>query len=124
MKRGWPSSRPSRKNRSRPRQPPLPSIENALALFVDDLTALGERYLDRIVEPGKAVGADEFVLLDHAADLLRDRAGSLVLPVALIGRGANDEALVLDLLGHGGRLRLAAATAEQTLQERHFFITL
>ena len=100
------------------RRGPRPSAENALALLVDDLLALAERHVDRIVERGEAVGADEAMLLQNAVDLLRDDAAGLVLAVILVGRGGDRETLVLDLLGGlaAGALVRAAAT-EKTLQE-------
>src|SRR5690606_36643463 len=75
----------------------MASGEDALALLVDDLLALAQRHVDRVVEAGEAVGADEAVLLQHAVDLLRDDAAGLVLPVVLVGRRGDREALVLDL---------------------------
>ena len=55
-----------------------------------------------------AVGADELVLLGDAADILRDDAGGLVLPLGLVGRGADREAVVFD---RRARLALRSPTA-------------
>src|SRR5215218_1656294 len=74
------------------------SVEHPLAALVHDLARLGERELDRVVVGGMAVRADELVLLRHAADLLGDAAGGLVLPLGLVGRGADREAVVVDRL--------------------------
>ncbi len=96
-------------------------VENAFALLVDDLLALLQRHFDRVIQPGKAVGADEFVLLDDTADLLRDDAAGLVLAVILVGRGRDRETLVFDLLGGFGRNRPArrATATKKTFQEGH-----
>src|SRR5262245_45195772 len=78
----------SRDPNARPRRLTRRSVEHPLALLVHDLARLGERELHRVVVGGMAVGADEFVLLGDAADLLGDGAGGLVLPLRLVGRGA------------------------------------
>src|SRR5438445_6389293 len=95
--------------------------ENPLALLIHQLHALLDRDVDGVVEPGEAVGADEFVFLHHAVDLLGDDAAGLVLAVGLVGRGADQETLVLDLLGGCrtfGLGRFTTAT-EKTFQKRH-----
>src|SRR3954469_8113412 len=53
--------------------------EQALAFLIDHETALAQRAVDGIIERGEAVGADEFVLLAHALDHLRNDARRLIL---------------------------------------------
>ena len=57
----------------------LALFENPVALQVDDLPRLAQREIHRVVVGRVGVGADEAVLLAHAADLARDAAGGLVL---------------------------------------------
>src|SRR5690606_9841380 len=59
------------------------SVEDPLALLVDDLPALGQRSGGGVHRRGKRVRADETGAPDHAADLLLDRAGQLVFPARL-----------------------------------------
>src|SRR5688572_16796144 len=90
-RRWWPTPatsprRPERGTRIKGRRQPAPALlhswrgagclsaENPLALLVDDLLALAERYVDRILQARETVGADEAVLLQYAVDFLRDDA--------------------------------------------------
>src|SRR4051794_528559 len=96
--------------------------EQALAFLIDHETPLAQRAVDGIIERGEAVGADEFVLLAHALDHLRNDARRLILAGFLEGGGLDHEAFVLDLLGDGGRslaglVGLAASAAEERFQE-------
>jgi hypothetical protein len=50
------------------------------------------------------------VLLADAADFALDRSGGLILAVDLVGRGADDKALVLDRVG--GFRRFGCGTFE------------
>ena len=92
--------------------------EHPLALQIDDLPRFAERESHRIVVRGKRVGADEAVLLVHAADLALDDPRRLVLTFALVGLGADDEALVFDRLRNLCRLDVRKA-AEQGTEKRH-----
>src|SRR5262245_47716360 len=95
------------------------SVEQLATLLVDQLAALGDRRLGSSLAAGEAVGTDENALLAALADAARDRPGELILAVFQIGLGGDQEALVLDLLGHR-RLAVAArlSPTEQILQER------
>jgi hypothetical protein len=83
--------------------------EHPLALQIDDLPRFAERESHRIVVRGERVGADEAVLLVHAADLALDDPRRLVLTFALVGLGADDEALVFDRLRNLCRLDVRKA---------------
>src|SRR2546430_3671488 len=67
------------------RRPPRSTLFPYTTLF----RSLADRELHRIVIRGMAVGADELVLLAHAADLFLDGPGGLVLPFGLVRRGGD-----------------------------------
>src|SRR6266540_5683994 len=76
-------------------------IEHPLALLVDDLAAFRQREIGCLLNGREPVGTDEFVLLHLAADFLGDGARRLKLAAVLVGRCADDEALVLGFLSRG-----------------------
>src|SRR5579883_2554435 len=86
------------RGRRAPTLTPARLPEDAVALKVDHLSRLAERESDCVVIRREGVGADEAMLLAHAADLAFDDAGGLEMAFALVGRGADDEALVFDRL--------------------------
>src|SRR5262249_47709495 len=95
------SLQPRRKTRFRPGSSPGQAFsescsEHPLALQIDHRSRLGERKRHRIVERGEGVGADETMLLAHAADLALDRPRRLKLAFGLERRRADDEPLILD----------------------------
>src|SRR5690606_6184259 len=78
-----------------------------------------------IVQPREAVGANETVLFQHAANFLGYNSTGLVLAALLKRRRADSEALVLHLLCRGSRSRrIARPATEKSLQERHLLISL
>jgi hypothetical protein len=87
---------------------------------VHELDALADRNVRRIVQSGKAIGADELVFLHHAVDLAGDEPAGLVLAISFVRCRDDGEALVLDLSGRC-RLRILRrrSAAEKTFQERH-----
>jgi len=85
-------------------------IQQARALFVDDLAALGQRVLDRRLPAAALIGADEANAPDFAVDLAADVSGGAKLAVLVDRRGLDRKTLVV----HGfDRRRSRGATAEQ-----------
>src|SRR5579862_6443629 len=81
------------------------SLKDPFALQVDDLPRLGQREAHGVVVAGVSVGADEAVLLAHAADLALDHARGLIMALVLERRRADDEAFVFDRFGGVGIFR-------------------
>src|SRR5262249_27795698 len=104
-------SSPAMTNNSLPRL-----LEDLVALQVDDLARLVHRKHHRVIVSRVRVGADEAMLLAHAADLALDRAGGLIMAVVLVLRGANGEAFVLDWIGGFCRL---GTPAKERAPKRH-----
>jgi hypothetical protein len=90
--------------------------EKPLALQIDHLPRFAERKGHRIVVRGERVGPDETVLLANTADFALDHARSLKLTIALVGRGADDEAFVLD--GLRRLFRFASVTPAEQRAEK------
>src|SRR5258706_11512285 len=87
------------------------SLEDPVALLVDDLLALGDRELHRVVDARMGLGAHEAVLLGTVGEILLDHAAGLVLAVGRIGRRCDPKAVVFDrrLGGHGRSATAPAA---------------
>jgi translation initiation factor IF-3 len=76
-----------------------PSIEDAVALLIDDLLGFGDREGDRIIGADVGIGPDELVLLQALGRLFLDASGGLVLTVVEIRRGQDPVAIVFDRFG-------------------------
>ena len=78
-------------------------LEDALAEVIDDLLAFAQRHLGGVLDRRRAVGTHEAVLAALAVDHLRDRTCDLELAALRIGLRLDQEAVVLDAAGGGGR---------------------